>query len=581
MLKITSQTLPAGWQQGAQPGWPLFDTETTRQMEAYWQQRLPAHSLMQRAGQAIARLALALAPHARTIWIVCGPGNNGGDGLQAAAWLMQHAPSAARQVLVSCARERAGMPPDAQAAWAQAEHAGVQWTQEVPAMKAQDLCIDALLGIGVRALTAVAGSDGAPLCPRPDATLLHWLQALRASAASVLCVDVASGLDADTGQWVAGFEPRNCEPRDSAVDACSARATRHSIALLSLQPGHFTGEGRDACGQLWWDDLGTGLEEGPAAATLDAPDDRQPDWRPVAQLAWPEPWARTMQRRHASHKGSFGDVVVLGGQGLQPGGQAMTGAAWLAALAAMHGGAGRTLLALLELAADSGVPTAGAASASPGIAPWPEIMLRRPEAQAWGQAVVVCGCGGGQAITPWLPQVLAQAPCLVLDADALNAIAADEELARLLAERAGLGLHSILTPHPLEAARLLASTTAQVQAQRLQAAQALARRFRCTVLLKGSGTVVASADVAQEQLSCAINPTGNPLLATGGTGDVLAGLIGALWAQGLTAHQAAVLGAYRHGEVADHWPATGVAFSASALAAALGGARVAAIAGGL
>src|SRR5690606_16918480 len=130
---------------------------------------------------------------------------------------------------------------------------------------------------------------------------------------------------------------------------------------------------------------------------------------------------------------------------------------------------------------------------------------------------------GGAAVAAVLPQVLREARRLVLDADALNAIAADPQLQRQLRERA-LRPESatVLTPHPLEAARLLACDTAAVQADRLAAARALADRFGCTALLKGSGSVVATPGQPPR-----INPTGNALLATGGTGDVLAGLAGA------------------------------------------------------
>ncbi|WP_373783192.1 NAD(P)H-hydrate dehydratase, partial [Delftia acidovorans] len=201
--------------------------------------------------------------------------------------------------------------------------------------------------------------------------------------------------------------------------------------------------------------------------------------------------------------------------------------------------------------------------------PWPEIMLRSPEAQDWRSTTVACGCGGGVAVRAWLPQILEQAPRLVLDADALNAVAEDESLASLLKERRQRNLHTVLTPHPLEAARLLKTNTAQVQAQRLHAARQLAQRFNCTALLKGSGTVIAGPQGDSDAPTCWINPTGNARLSTGGTGDVLAGLIAALWAQGLEPTQAAALAAWRHGFAADHWPAR-IPFSASALAQRLG-----------
>jgi hydroxyethylthiazole kinase-like uncharacterized protein yjeF len=165
---------------------------------------------------------------------------------------------------------------------------------------------------------------------------------------------------------------------------------------------------------------------------------------------------------------------------------------------------------------------------------------------------VVCGCGGGEAVRAVLPRVLAQAPRLVLDADALNAVADTPSLAQPLAERAQRGHTTVLTPHPLEAARLLGSSREAVQADRLAAAQALADRWGCVVLLKGSGSVIAAPGAAPR-----INPTGNARLATAGTGDVLAGLVGARLAAGQAAAQAAADAAFVHGQAADLAPGSG------------------------
>ena len=423
------------------------------------------------------------------------------------------------------------MPADARAAWDAAHEAGVQWTEHMPAdMGPQDLCIDALLGIGLRQPDAANPHTGT------NERLLTLLRSLQSGASPVLCADIASGLDADTGQYLPGFAPLN-----------TPASARHTLALLTLQPGLFTASGRDACGQVWWDDLDTGLANGEPPLTPP----------PCARLFSP---GANAPRPHASHKGSYGDVAILGGEGLGQRGISMTGAAWLAALAALHGGAGRVMLALLDASAGSGQATA----------PWPEIMLRNPEAQDWRATTVACGCGGGVAVRAWLPLILDQAPRLVLDADALNAIAEDESLASLLKGRRQRDLHTVLTPHPLEAARLLQTNTAQVQAQRLNAARQLVQRFDCTVLLKGSGTVIAGPQDKSDATHCWINPTGNARLSTGGTGDVLAGLIAALWTQGLEPTQAAALEAWRHGFAADHWPAH-IPFSASALAQRLGG----------
>lgn len=245
----------------------------------------------------------------------------------------------------------------------------------------------------------------------------------------------------------------------------------------------------------------------------------------------------------------------------------------------MHSGAGRVYVGLLH------APTSVAHDAG--------LMLRHmanqqtpPQALAalpCHQAVTVCGCGGGSAIAHWLPDVLPQAPYLVLDADALNAIAACEHLQALLRQRAARQALTVLTPHPLEAARLLRRTAAAVQSDRLDAAQALAETFQCIVVLKGSGSVCAlpatcasTTDANSTDANSTttvttmttINYSGNARLATAGTGDVLAGCIGAYWAQArpftptapphaawLTAWRASCAAVHAHGRAADQWNA--------------------------
>jgi hydroxyethylthiazole kinase-like uncharacterized protein yjeF len=190
----------------------------------------------------------------------------------------------------------------------------------------------------------------------------------------------------------------------------------------------------------------------------------------------------------------------------------------------------------------------------------PELMFRHLEALPLREQTVVCGCGGGDAVRHVLPQVLSQAPRLVLDADALNAIAVDSSLQILLIARSKRGLSTVLTPHPLEAARLSGISTAQVQADRLAAVQMLADRFGCVVILKGAGSVIAAPGVIPR-----INASGNAKLATAGTGDVLAGMVGAMLATGDNAFSAACIATYRHGQAADVWPADQT-LTASALA---------------
>jgi hydroxyethylthiazole kinase-like uncharacterized protein yjeF len=139
---------------------------------------------------------------------------------------------------------------------------------------------------------------------------------------------------------------------------------------------------------------------------------------------------------------------------------------------------------------------------------------------------VVCGCGGGDRVHAALPRLLAHAGRLVLDADGLNAIATDTALQDALRQRAAGGAASVLTPHPLEAARLLGCNTAAIQSDRLSQAQQLAEHFGCVVVLKGSGSVIAAPGRAPH-----INGSGNAALASAGTGDVLAGWLAGLWSQ--------------------------------------------------
>ncbi|RZL39717.1 MAG: NAD(P)H-hydrate dehydratase [Rubrivivax sp.] len=421
---------------------PLFDVAASRRIEA----RALLHSpdLMERAGLAVAKLALALRRGSGPVWVVCGPGNNGGDGHVAARRLVQ-----------------AGVPV----------HVG----HDAPERPA--LVIDALLGLGLNRA--------------PSRELLGVIAAMQACGAPILAVDLPSGLRADTGQ-PAG---------DQAVRAS------HTLTLLTLKPGLVTGEGRAHAGRIWFDDLGVA-----------------PDEAPTAELLGPAP---PLPRSPTSHKGSHGQVLIVGGA---PG---MQGAARLAARAALACGAGRVYLDLLGLPADE--------VADPGR---PELM--RGRLANVPQAVGVIGCGAGTGIAAALPSLLRTLPRLVLDADALNAIAGDSALRDLLLARSPGS--SLLTPHPLEAARLLGTDVTSVQADRLAAARDLAARLNCTVVLKGSGSVIASQ--GERPAICA---SGGPALATAGSGDVLAGWLGGLWAQqpAAVAHAVACAGVEAHGRAGE------------------------------
>lgn len=475
--------------------WPLFDVACTRRIERAALGVSGAFALMRRAGLASARLALALAPHARSVWVAAGPGNNGGDGLEAAL----HLHAWGKKVVVTWLGTPDKASADTASAWQRARDSGVVFAPAPP--EHCDLCVDALLGIGATRA--------------PQGQMALWIAHMRNTGAPVLSIDIPTGLDADTGQ---------------AAEVCvNALAT---LCLLTLKPGLFTADGRDATRHVWLDTLQVDLQSELLA----------PLALPTAMRAG-APAARAAAQ--ASHKGSFGDVAIVGGA---PG---MAGAALLAGSAALHSGAGRVYLALLDRSAPS------------VHAQQPELMLRDADQMDYAGKTVVCGCGGGDAVRGHLPKILATSTGLVLDADALNAIAGDVQLQAQLRSRATRGWRTVLTPHPLEAARLLGTTSAEVQHHRLAAANKLAQGFQCTVVLKGSGTVVAAPAHVPS-----INPTGNARLATAGTGDVLAGAIGAGLAAGAAEFQAACEAVYRHGLCADHWP-DGRTLTASELARSL------------
>jgi ADP-dependent NAD(P)H-hydrate dehydratase / NAD(P)H-hydrate epimerase len=486
--------------------YPLHSAAATRRTEQAAAVQLAPHTLMQRAGLAVARLACALAPHAQTIWLACGPGNNGGDGLEAAMHLKQWG----RNAVVTLLGDEARCPADALLSLHRARQAGVTFSAEPPV--AYDFAIDALLGIG----------QSKPMTGR----LADWLRYMQHTAPAVLCVDVPSGLNADTGTY---FEPEiainNVATKSINTPARRIKAPIFCLSLLTLKPGLFSAHGKDAAGEVWFDDLDLDAENNKSEA-------------PTAWLLGADR-ASLPARLHASHKGSFGDVAVVGGA------VGMTGAALLASRAALHAGAGRVFVALLD------AHTAGKTDQRMTVDPLqPELMFRPLETLPLREQTVVCGCGGGDAVRHVLPQVLSQAPRLVLDADALNAVSVDTSLQTLLIARSKRNLQTILTPHPLEAARLLGKSAAQVQADRLAAAQRLADRFGCVVILKGAGSIIAAPSLTPH-----VNASGNAKLATAGTGDVLGGMVGAVLAAGETAFSAACIATHRHGQAADHWPA--------------------------
>lgn len=237
-----------------------------------------------------------------------------------------------------------------------------------------------------------------------------------------------------------------------------------------------------------------------------------------------------------SHKGTFGSVAIVGGD------TGMVGAVLLAARAALFCGAGRVYAIFL-------------ASDAPSVdSCHPEIMIRSVATLSrltqLNSIIVGPGLGQSEAAVNILEFCMAQAVPLLIDADALNLISQHSYLALILQQRQA---QTVITPHPAEAARLLKTTADEIQNNRQQSAVDLAYKFHVTCVLKGAGTVCADFDG-----NCFINKTGNPGLASAGTGDVLGGIIASLIAQGLNSVEAAKLGVYVHGAAADKLVADGL-----------------------
>ena len=473
---------------------PLFDVAAVRRIEHAAQASLPPFTLMSRAGAAAADWLAAHAPDG--LWLLlAGPGNNGGDALVAATRLHL----TGRHVEVWLTGDPARLPPDAARAHAEAVAAGVPLHQVAddtpPGPRGCTAIVDGLLGIGLN---------------RPaEGAMARWIGRLTDDAPPVYALDIPSGLNADTG---AG------EP---AVRA------RRTLTFIGAKPGLLTLDGRDCAGDIDIAPIGLPYPPPePASATVNTPAGFSP-WLPV--------------RRHAVNKGTFGTLAVIGGSA------GMTGAPLLGARAALLLGAGRVHIGFL-------------ADPAPQIDPvHPELMLHAADTIALASlnAIVLGpGMGTGAGARTHLARLLAEAaalhtpPTLVLDADALNLLAADKSLATALMRSK---LPRVMTPHPLEAARVLGSNVADVQRDRLAAAHALAAQWQSVVVLKGSGTVIAAPGEPP-----AINPTGNAALATAGTGDVLAGMAGALLAQGMPPRAAAQAAVWIHGRAADHLVASGI-----------------------
>ncbi|HEU0201171.1 MAG TPA: NAD(P)H-hydrate dehydratase [Burkholderiaceae bacterium] len=461
-------------------GTPLFDCAALRGIERAAAASLAPGALMQRAGAAAALRVEALGRRNKGVLVVCGPGNNGGDGYVCARVLKQ------RGFDVTCAAPTEPTTEDAGAAFSRWQESGGSTAKELPSCGDFGVIIDAMFGIGMSRPLAGWYLDAA-----------HWMAR---QPSVVVALDVPSGLDADRGCWVG--------------DVAGVQAAQ-TITFIGGKPGLFTGVGCDAAGVVTIEtlDIAAGDAHGATHVQLIGADD-------FPAVAAP--------RRRNSHKGSFGNVAVVGG------GVGMVGAPLLAGRAALRLGAGRVYVDCI------GAPEMRFDPMQP------ELMFRAlANVKEVDVIVAGCGLGTGAAAQAALRAALGHEAALVLDADALNLLASDDALRAAAREAHGV---RVLTPHPLEAARLLAVASADVQRDRIGAARRLAAMLEAIVVLKGAGSVVAAPDNRVW-----INATGGPALATAGTGDVLAGMLGALLAQRFDAIEAVLAGVWLHGAAADEY----------------------------
>jgi NAD(P)H-hydrate epimerase len=464
---------------------PIYGTAQVRALERSAIDRcgVTDYELMCRAGAAALAVLARRWPNARTVAIVCGAGNNGGDGLVVAR-LAQAAGYAVSALLVAPAARLAGA---AARAAADCRAAGVALTSFEPQpLRAADVIVDALLGTGLA---------------RPVSDEFRTaIEAINRAEAPVLALDMPSGLDADSG-W----------PSPLAV-----RATA-TVTFLALKQGLFLGAAVDYCGELEF-------------AGLDLPEALGAELVPPLERLVFEDLRRALPRRaRSAHKGTCGRLLLVGG------GLGMAGAIRLAAEAALRVGAGLVYVATHR-------DNVGAV-----LAGRPEIICRAVTSAADLEDLVrsvdgiVVGPGLGQsawAQALWRYVVSAPVPTVV-DADGLNWLAAEPH------ERSGW----LLTPHPGEAARLLHVASAEeVQRDRRAAVTALASRYGATAVLKGPHSLIATPRAGE---AIAVCDHGNPGMATGGTGDLLAGTIGGLLVQTGDLERAARAGVLLHALAGD------------------------------
>ena len=471
---------------------PVFFTAEIREFERQAATLPDPPQLMEKAGLAAAQVIRdqLLKGNNNRILVLAGPGNNGGDAFVAARYLREWG----HTVTVVFTGDPNRIPPDARQAMQAWLVMGGEIVADIPGNipgnQNWNAVIDGLFGIGLDQ------SRNRPI----EGNYFNWINTVNHLNAPIVSLDIPSGLGSDDGR----------------IYGTAIRATI-TVTFIGLKPGLFTNFGPECCGTVLLRDLDIRGISPPAPRS----------WllnKTLVQTILPPP------RSANSHKGTFGSLAILGGS------IGMVGAALLAGRSALHLGTGRVYLGLLSYTA----PAVDFLQ--------PELMLRSPaelfKLKPLSCLVVGPGLGNQSEALLWLDRVLNSDLILVLDADALNLIALDSHLSKILNQRKA---PAILTPHPAEAARLLRTDTTTIQNNRMDAVYKISHQFNCYVVLKGAGSICCLPDGKRY-----LNTSGNPGLSTAGTGDVLAGMIGAMIAQGLNPDQALLLAVYLHGAAADH-----------------------------
>jgi hydroxyethylthiazole kinase-like uncharacterized protein yjeF len=466
---------------------PVFLTRQIREIEQAVLAGPAAPQLMLHAGIAVAKLAREmLGDRGKRVLVLAGPGNNGGDAFIAARQLKEWW----FDVTVVFAGTLGKLPADAKAAMKSWMDAGGPTLESVPARARYDLIVDGLFGIGLQRTLENQVAD--------------LVDQVNISGVDVLAIDIPSGLHADSGRILG-----------------RAIRARRTLTFIGMKAGLLTLDGPDCAGNIQLDTLGIDLPE------LESPRGQRIETSLIASTLPP--------RTRNSHKGTFGNVGILGGA------QGMVGAALLAGRAALKLGAGRVYAGLF---AES--PTVDLLQ--------PELMLRSAQDLLTIDALDCLAAGPGlgesQAAQHALAAAIAHRAPLVLDADALNLLAAHPKLQQAVAGRSSA---TILTPHPAEAARLLGTTTENIQHDRIASACALAQRYNAAVVLKGNGSICTHVNG-----DWYINTSGNPGMAAAGMGDVLTGFVAAIIAQGGKPDLALLAGVHLHGLAADRLVAAGI-----------------------